>query len=591
MRFLDIDTGYPITFSNSNGITFGTQLSKVAGGFEVITASYSQSTAPGAIAAGTQTASSGTIVLSNSNNLSFGMSGSTRITASYNFNLSAGTTSNNLNAVTFSNSNNVSFGLNGSTVTASASYSQSTSPGAIQAGTQTATSGTVIFSNSNNVSFGMSNSSVVTASASYSQSTAPGAIQAGTQTATSGTVVFSNSNGITFGMSGSSQVTASYNSALVYALGVSTDAQGNTGSNSGTFWFSEGAGNIQLSQVTSNNGSNTIALTVQAAALADSAQTATSGTVEFSNSNNVSFGMAGSTRMTASYNFNASAGTTSNNLNSLVFSNANGLVFGLNGSTITASHAGLSHFEPYGIAVISNTAFTSHQPASWWVNPVILEADVAFSAINVWHSFNASVPAATSVASTGTERYSYSQGVTVLSRNGFGASSTQLSYFTTASFGLTAGLSYSSTSQSFVMSWVTNSTGGTSSFNTTSSSGNWSSFITGPKLIQIPFNTTLTQGEYFFAFNHSSTSGTTNSNVTLLSISNLHFTAQSLTYGILGFSQASFSSNALEGLGYGVASAMTTNNSMAMTVISANVASGGRLVWNGSNAPLQSSTY
>ena len=48
-----------------------------------------------------------------------GLNGST-ITGSYALNLSAGTTSQNLSSVTFSNSNNVSFGLNGSTVTASA---------------------------------------------------------------------------------------------------------------------------------------------------------------------------------------------------------------------------------------------------------------------------------------------------------------------------------------------------------------------------------------------------------------------------------------------------------------------------------------
>lgn len=39
---------------------------------------------------------------------------------------------------------------------------------------------------------------------------------------------------------------------------------------------------------------------------------------------------------------NFSAGTTSNNLGSVVFSNSNGVSFGLNGSTITASHNGLT---------------------------------------------------------------------------------------------------------------------------------------------------------------------------------------------------------------------------------------------------------
>lgn len=59
------------------------------------------------ISAGTQSASSSTIIFSNSNGISFGMSGSSRITASY-------------STLVFSNSNGVSFGTNGATVTASA---------------------------------------------------------------------------------------------------------------------------------------------------------------------------------------------------------------------------------------------------------------------------------------------------------------------------------------------------------------------------------------------------------------------------------------------------------------------------------------
>jgi hypothetical protein len=92
-------------FSNSNGLTFGMS------GSSRITGSYSQSTAPNAIAvnaAGSVTA--GTAVFSNSNNVTFGLNGST-ITASA-----------TIAATVFSNSNNVTFGLNGSTVTASASF-------------------------------------------------------------------------------------------------------------------------------------------------------------------------------------------------------------------------------------------------------------------------------------------------------------------------------------------------------------------------------------------------------------------------------------------------------------------------------------
>lgn len=87
------------------------------------------SAAPVNFSAGTASGNLGSVVFSNSNNVSFGLDGST-ITASASIatslsdiNLSAGSTSNNLSAAVFSNSNNVSFGLNGSTITATATFS------------------------------------------------------------------------------------------------------------------------------------------------------------------------------------------------------------------------------------------------------------------------------------------------------------------------------------------------------------------------------------------------------------------------------------------------------------------------------------
>jgi hypothetical protein len=77
-----------------------------------------------AISAGTAAITSGTLIFSNSNGVSFGANGQT-ITASFlggggagSVNFSAGTTSNNLTNIVYSNSNGVSFGLNGSTITA-----------------------------------------------------------------------------------------------------------------------------------------------------------------------------------------------------------------------------------------------------------------------------------------------------------------------------------------------------------------------------------------------------------------------------------------------------------------------------------------
>lgn len=197
-----------------------------------------------AISAGTQSVATGTVAFANSNGVSFGMSGSSRVTASFDGirSISGGTTNALGPGVSFADGNGVSFGITGSTVTASVGAG---ALGGIAAGTQTASSGTVAFANSNGMTFGMSNSNQITGSFStlsfsnsngvsfgiagstltasvQSQSTAPGAIAAGTQTATSGTVLFSNSNGITFGMSGNSRVTANYASYLS-AYGINTN--------------------------------------------------------------------------------------------------------------------------------------------------------------------------------------------------------------------------------------------------------------------------------------------------------------------------------------------------------------------------------
>src|SRR5579863_2293492 len=58
----------------------------------------------------------------------------------------------------------------------------------------------------------------------------------------------------------------------------------------------------------------------------------------FVDSNGVSFGLDAST-VTASYAFKISAGTTSNNLTAVTFANGNGVSFGLNAGTVTASVA------------------------------------------------------------------------------------------------------------------------------------------------------------------------------------------------------------------------------------------------------------
>lgn len=284
------------------------------------------------------TYTSGTITFQNANGISFGSSGANGVSASYTvpstaglisaINISGGITSNNLSVITFSNSNNVSFGLNGSTLTASASYSQSTSPGGINAGTQTATSGTIIFSNSNGISFGMSNSSVVTAS--YTVPATAGLISninvsAGTTSNNLSALTFSNSNGMSFGLSGST-ITGSYtvpsqtNQSAIKGFGASNtgNTAGNTGISTGIDWVIAGSNNITISESTAGGGPNTLWIsgpTVGGAqtgisGVVVSNTTYTSGTITFQNANGISFGSSGANGISASYTVPAQTNQT-----------------------------------------------------------------------------------------------------------------------------------------------------------------------------------------------------------------------------------------------------------------------------------------
>lgn len=228
----------------------------------------------------------------------------------------------------------------------------------------------------------------------------------------------------------------------------------------------------------------------------------------------------------------------------------------------------LNAYEPYPI--VSSTAYSSNAPASWEFVPWIQLQSATVKNLVCAVSMNAVVPGATSQASTGSEGYTYGLSAFLFSRQDYDGNSTNLSYLNSGAFVLTASLGYSSTSQAFNMSWVTDSSGGTSAFTTTSNAGNWSSFGTGPKLISIPFVTTLTAGEYWMAFQHSSTAATSNSSVALHSFSKLQQQWPVVTIGTLGGS-ATIASSGPCGMGIGVASAITTTATMAASVISASV--------------------
>lgn len=219
-------------------------------------------------------------------------------------NFSAGTTSNNLTNIVFSNGSGVTFGLNGSTITASV---------AAVGGAQTGISG------------------IIVSDATY----------------TSGTVSFSNQANITIGSSvnGATQFIrlsgnpAQTNQSAIKGFGVSNTGQtaGNTGISSGIDWVMAGSNSITLSQSTVGGGPNTV--WIQHPAWITTAMQSNAATIS---------------------NINVSAGTTSNNLSAFVLSNSNNVSFGLNGSTITgsASFAQTNQSAIKGLGV-SNTGQTA----------------------------------------------------------------------------------------------------------------------------------------------------------------------------------------------------------------------------------------
>lgn len=352
------------TASGSNGLTLSLSANAAAGG--------------AAISAGTQSGNTGTLVFSNSNGITFGMSGSSRITASHNGLTTAAQSGH-------SHGNPTLYLTNISGTTASASNGLSLSLSAPAGG------GVVAYSASNG-------------SAAFS------------------TLTFANGYGVSFmtdGLGLRASVATDYiltaSSSLLQATSatgfITSNAFPNTASSDlALVDHSHGNPTLNLTNIngTTASGSNGLTLNLSAnaggggAAISAGTQSGNTGTIVFSNSNGISFGMSGNTRITASHNglttaavsnhshgnptlnltgingttasgsngltlslsasgggMAVSAGTQSGNTGTLVFANSNGVTFGMSGSSqITMSVvAGAAA----GVAAMnnSNTTYTS----------------------------------------------------------------------------------------------------------------------------------------------------------------------------------------------------------------------------------------
>jgi hypothetical protein len=599
-----------VVFSNSNGVSFGLNGSTITG---TVKTDYQSSNANYLTSQSNQnvTAANGgfafqTLSFSNANAFSFGTSAGSAITGSYtvptvtnsSWTVSDTATSATVGRLAFTAANGITMTLstsNNGNHTVFASYTVPTVSGH---------------------GLGVSNT---------------GNTAGNTGTQSTGTVVFAGSGAITASQSTGAgistiwySVAAQSNQSAIKGFGASNtgNTAGNTGISTGIDWVIAGTNNITVSESTVGGGPNTIWLSAPspgagvAAGISNTGNTAgntgtvSSGTLVFAASGGITasestaagqstlwFSVAAPVAQTnQTVGLYALGNTTQNSSTTLDartlsfnglgaatwgYSNGSiqvsvpatsslvgtsGLSISTAGSTISVYPKPLSAWDPYPI--LTGTGTSSHAPASFWFSKMNLGWPVVVSYANVLKSLNVSAPGMSSQNSSATNRFSYSHGLTLFTRQDFAGNSSNMSQWTTASFGMTGTLSQSSSSASVALSWVTNSTGGTTSFSTTSGSNLWTNFFTGMQMFRIPLVTTLTPGEYFIGQAHSSTTATVGSNFTLLSVSNLHIAPQSNTFATIT-SSGSLAASSPDGLGIGVASAVTTNNTMAISVISA----------------------
>lgn len=380
-----ITTG-EVVFANANGVSFG------ANGQTVTASVAAQSNQPRiqSIVAGANTVSTGAVVFAPANGVTFGLNGSTMtashdgLTSQSNQAFSASGGSSAFQTLVFANANGLTFSNNGGSVQASYTVPSVTNSSLTLSDAATSiTAARLAFSQSNGLTLSLStNGGSATVVGSYTVPTVTNSSMTVSDAGTSGTLArlaFTNLNGVTLSLStgagGSHTIVGSHNGlttqtvqSAIRALGVTNtgNTAGNTGVSTGINFVIAGTDNITVSQSTAVGGPNTIWLsgpnvaagniTISAGASSDAL-----GSVVFSNSNGVSFGLNGST-ITASHNgltsqsapaFSASGGSST--FQTLVFSNANGLTFTNNAGSVQAS---------YTVPTVTNSSLTLSDAAT-----------------------------------------------------------------------------------------------------------------------------------------------------------------------------------------------------------------------------------
>ena len=404
------------------------------------------------------------------------------------------------------------------------------------------------------------------------------------------TLSFSNLNGISFGTSAGSAITASHNALTtarastdaiglntaqsnvtwtVNSSGLSLDARGYAGTGS-TFAGTNVSGSMTVNSVGVNlalsaGGGGTVNQT--GPNIAAGTQTATSGTVVFSNSNGITFGMTNQSIVTASFdpinigvstlgNTSGATGTIDGAGAQFVFVGSNNITLSqsINGQSVTMTISGrpsatysgliLAPFGGYAGPLHFAQSSASLGQNSLYIYPVQVEDYLTCDHIRMPVFVSNSSSASASVQKGQTFL------VGIYTRNATNATVLTRHYSTS----YTIAASHNSNA-SWALSMIT-AIGNSTSYNsvTASSAGvNLSASLHGPREFILPVSSLFAPGEYWIAVvNSSSSAGAAGS---VLQMSNLAVAHQ--TFNRPGVSTASSLSGWQQFMGAGVYSATT----------------------------------
>lgn len=487
-------------FSNSNGVSFGTNGSTVTATVKtdyITTAALSNHSHGNPTLAltnlsGTTGSNSAGLTLSLSANPAGGADGYNIIGVNGNSVALSAT-------VQFSNSNNVSFGLAGSTVTATATFAQSADTNKAGIGfTSNTQAGTDFSATLNTAGLSMLVPKVLTTARASTD-----AIGLNTALTGNGVSVTANSSGLSINVPAFLTTAAQSNHSHGNPTLALTNLSGTTASASNGL-------TISLSAAAPGAGGG--------AAISGGANSQSTGTVNFANSNGITFGLSNNGTMTASHNglTTARASTDGIGLNTAQSNvtwtvNSSGLSLdarGYAGTGTSATNASIT-LNSNGLAISvaapgggaaetitgwevfqrgNNSTFSSMGQNTLYIQKLRPDNNYAFSNFELRAS-------GSFVSSSNSQRVHYTINYGLYSLNGE-------TYSSISTSGMNIQVSYNSTS-----AYGITVSQGAGSYTITSNNTNLASYLSGNKHLYLPFTSTLTAGgNYAFGFHISSAS-------------------------------------------------------------------------------------